>query len=545
MEPTEELAAGLRRARARGAWWAGGVLYQIYVWSFQDTNGDGIGDLAGVRARLGYLAELGVDAVWLSPVMPSPKADWGYDVADYDEIDPVLGDLDTFERLVEDARGFGIRVLVDLVPNHTSDQHPWFREALADPRSPKRAWYVFADPGPRGGPPNNWVDATGASAWTLDPVSGQYYLHNFLPSQPDLNWWNPEVRRAFEEIIVRWLQRGAAGFRIDVAHGLVKDRELRDDPPAPAGAHPWEAWSGLQKRYSANRPEVHEVYRRWHELVAPWKPSRVLLGETWTLDPEELARYYGSPWAPELDLCLNVALLATEPTVERVREVVERTIRALPAGAVPLWTGSNHDMSRLATRWARGDARRATALVALLLLLPGATLLYNGDELAMEDVEVPPERVRDPMGQHAEGGNVSRDPARTPMRWTNDAHRGFCAPDVEPWLPLGEGPSVADQRWNPISPLALTRVLIALRRESEDLAAGGIGFLDAPEGLLRFRRGRHTEVVVSLADGVRMVGLVGTVRFGTDRKRGMVLAGQAEVRSSEVLVLEHRAGPVE
>lgn len=523
MDSVDELGATLAAARAGGRWWAGGLLYQVYVWSFADSDGDGLGDLGGLRQRLDYLRTLGVDAIWLSPIMPSPRTDWGYDVADYDVVDPALGGEAAFRGLMADAEAGGLRVLIDLVPNHTSDQHPWFQEALADPSSPRRAWYVFAEPRADGGPPNNWVDATGSSAWTLDPASGQYYLHNFLPTQPDLNWWNPEVRAAFEAILEEWLERGVGGFRIDVAHGLVKDALGRDDPPAPPGTHPWIAWAGKLKRYSANRPEVHEIYRRWHELVAKWEPARVLLGETWVLDPIELARYYGSAEAPELDLCLNVGFMASEPDASSLRRVIETTIAALPVGAIPLWTGSNHDVSRLATRWAHGDRERALALVALILLLPGAALLYAGDELGMRDGSVPPERVRDPMGQHADGGNVSRDPCRTPIRWQPGPGAGFTAPSVEPWLPFGDDPSVEEQLADPTSVLARTKAIIASRRAREDLVVGGIRFLDAPEGVLRFRRGTQTEVYVNLADGDRTVDvdggrvLVGTRRRGSER----------------------------
>jgi len=535
---SDELERTLAAARESRRWWAGGVLYQVYVWSFQDSDGDGLGDLEGVRRRLDYLESLGVDALWLSPIMPSPRSDWGYDVADYDTVDPGLGGPEAFDKLLADAAARELRILVDLVPNHTSDQHPWFREALADPQSPRRSWYVFADPAPGGGPPNNWVDATGASAWSLEARAGQYYLHNFLPTQPDLNWWNPDVRAAFEAILVRWLDRGVGGFRIDVAHGLIKDALLRDDPPALPGQHPWFSWSGLDKRYSANRPEVHEIYRRWHALVSRWSPPRVLLGETWTASLDELGSYYGTPEDPELDLCLNVVLMAAEPTAERLREVVEATIAALPPGAVPLWTGSNHDISRLATRWAGGDRERAFALLAFLLVLPGAALVYYGDELAMEDVPVPPERVRDPMGQHAETGNVTRDPARTPMRWSSEPGGGFTAPGVEPWLPLGEGPSVAEELKEPASVLNRVRRLIALRRRRRDLLVGELAFEQAPHGVLRLRRGRSTEIVVSLASAPRSLELGGRVVFASQRREGERLDGSTVVVPNEVIMLD-------
>ncbi|HJV04342.1 MAG TPA: alpha-amylase family glycosyl hydrolase, partial [Actinomycetota bacterium] len=319
-------------------WWRSGVLYQIYIRSFSDSDGDGSGDLQGVLDRLDHIEWLGVDAIWLTPASPSPDADWGYDVSDYTDVHAQLGDLTTFDRLMAEADRRGIRVVLDLVPNHTSDQHPWFRESRSSRTSRHRDWYVWRDPGPDGGPPNNWVSTFGGSAWTLDEATGQYYLHNFLPQQPDLNWWNEEVREAFREILRFWLDRGVAGFRIDVANGLIKDASFRDNPAVTESDHPRVRSLGLRPVYNLNRPEVHEVLRDWRKLADSYDPPRLLLGETWVLEMEHLIRFYGSG-ADELHLAMNFPFMFSRFGPE-LREVVEATEAALPEGAWPAWNGS-------------------------------------------------------------------------------------------------------------------------------------------------------------------------------------------------------------
>src|SRR6201989_2610730 len=273
-------------------WWHGAVIYQLYVRSWQDSNDDGYGDLRGIIERLDYLSQLGVDAVWLSPTMPSPDDDWGYDVSDYLGVHPDLGTLDDMDRLITEAGRRGLRVLLDLVPNHTSSAHPWFVDAADSRAAAHRDFYVWADPGPAGGAPNNWLDATGGSAWAWHEPTRQYYLHNFLASQPDLNWWDPAVHEAFTEILRFWLDRGVDGFRIDVAHGLYKDAKLRDNPPE-AGEGPLAGRFGRRAFYSMTRPETHEVYRGWRRIAAGYPDERLLLGETWVGDLDRLASYYG------------------------------------------------------------------------------------------------------------------------------------------------------------------------------------------------------------------------------------------------------------
>ncbi|MCW2924211.1 MAG: glycosidase, partial [Thermoleophilia bacterium] len=423
------------------AWWRDAVIYQVYPRSFADSDGDGVGDLRGVVDRLDHLEWLGVDAIWLSPISPSPNADWGYDVADYVGVDPDLGTVEDAELLIREAGARGIRVLLDLVPNHTSDQHAWFVDARTGPGAEHRDWYVWADPAPDGGVPNNWLSMFGGPAWTLDEPSGQHYLHNFLAEQPDLNFWNADVRTAMEDVLRTWFDRGVAGFRIDVCHGIVKDRLLRDNPPAAEEGDEPGVFTGddsgplawmQDRRYSMNRPEVHEVLRSWRR-IADAAGERVLLGETWASDEESLARFYGAD-LDELQLAFNFLLTTSQPRPAELAAHLRRTLAALPAGAQPAWVLSNHDISRCATRWGGGDPRLAATVMLLLLALPGTPTLYYGDEIGMVDVDVPRDRLRDPVGIRGLGGAFGRDAARTPMQWGPEAGGGFGSGAVEPWL---------------------------------------------------------------------------------------------------------------
>jgi alpha-glucosidase len=453
-------------------WWQRAVLYQVYVRSFADSDGDGVGDLRGIVDRLDYLEWLGVEALWLSPVTVSPDKDWGYDVADYTEVEPAFGGLPALDELVAKAAARDIRIILDLVPNHTSDRHAWFTEARESRDSPRRDWYVWADPKPDGSPPNNWGSTFGGGpAWTLDERTDQYYLHNFLPEQPDLNWWNDDVRAAFDDILRFWLDRGIAGFRIDVAHGIVKDRLLRDNPDPGVST------------YNANRPEVHDVFRRWRRVVDEYEPARVLVGETWVMELERLARFYGNG-VDELDLAFNFPFTLSPLDANALRGVVEATEAELPDRAWPPWMLSNHDLPRFPTRMAGGDERKARAALLLLLTLRGTPVLYYGDELGMPQAEVPPEQQRDMAG---------RDGARTPLPWNGRW--------TDPWLPLAaEVASVAAQQDDGDSFLSYCRGLLAQRRASRDLLAGAYETLPAPDGVWAFRRGERTAVAVNLTD---------------------------------------------
>jgi alpha-glucosidase len=499
------------------SWWQDGVLYHVYVRSFADSNGDGVGDLRGLVGRLEYLEWLGVDALWLSPIGRSPNADWGYDAASYDEVDPALGTNVDLEELVREARARGIVIVLDLVPNHTSAEHPWFVESRSSKDSEKRDWYVWADPGPDGGPPNNWKSIFVGDAWELDGATGQYYLHNFLPSMPDLNWWNDDVRAEFEALLRRWFDLGIAGVRVDVAHGLVHDRQLRDNPPAGPDDGETLIRIGQFPRYSLNQPEVLDVYRSWREIADSYDPQRLLLGETYVVDLHRLAEFAGGGG---LHLAMNFAYVHAE--LDELPEVVDDTYATLPPDAWPVWVASSHDHVRFPTRWADGDGDRARLGLLTLLTLRGTPILYYGDELLLEQVALPREALRDPVGVTFWPELEGRDGSRTPMPWVPGDGHGFTARDVEPWLPFGDrdGRSVDEQRADERSPLQLARDLIALRRRETDLRTGVFERLEAPDGAWAYLRGDRHAVALNLAGkGPLEVPLQGRIVLSTTRER--------------------------
>jgi alpha-glucosidase len=470
-------------------WWQGAVLYQLYVRSWRDSNADGYGDIPGITAGLDYLSWLGVDAVWLSPTMASPDDDWGYDVSDYTGVHPELGTMTDLDALIGQAGQRGIRVLLDLVPNHTSSAHPWFIDAASSRDSAQRDYYVWADPAPGGGPPNNWRDATGAPAWAWHELTGQYYLHNFLETQPDLNWWLPEVHEQFAAILAFWFDRGVAGFRVDVANGLYKDAQLRDNPPDDTG-HPLSGRYGLKPVYNTNQPQVHGVYREWRAIAERYQPPRLLLGETWVPDARALAPFFGQD--DELQLAFDFPFIFSVFTAEALSAVVASTLAALPAPASPVWAASNHDVGRFATRWCEGDEAKIRLALLVLATLPGALVLYYGDEIGMTDVAVPPGLQRDKMTRGNLGGQLIRDRARTPMQWDISPSAGFTEGGVTPWLPVGDAATanVEAQRGDPGSVLEFCRALISLRKG--ELGGGGLApyqQLPAPPGLWVYRTG--------------------------------------------------------
>jgi alpha-glucosidase len=515
------------KTEASSAWWQGAVLYQLYVRSWLDGDGDGYGDLRGIISRLDYLSWLGVDGIWLSPTMPSPDDDWGYDVSDYTGVHPELGTLADLDALIAEADSAGLRVLLDLVPNHTSSAHPWFVEASSGRDSAHRDYYVWADPAPGGALPNNWLDATGQSAWEWDERSGQYYLHNFLVSQPDLNWWLPAVHEEFREILQFWFDRGVAGFRIDVAHGMYKDALLRDNPPE-TDTGPLAGRFGLRPVYNENRPETHAVFRDWRQIAERQSPPRLLLGETWVGDLGGLAVFYGEN--DGLQLAFNFPFVFADFTAAGLSSVVGRTLASLPAGACPVWTASNHDVGRFATRWCGGDERKVRLALLILATLPGTAVLYYGDEIGMTDVRVPAGLQRDAMtlGGHNPQGN--RDRARTPMQWDGDAPSGgFTADGVTPWLPLGASAAcnVADQRQDPASALWLCRSLIALRRAELSGHIAGYQMLAAPDEQWAYSAG-DLAVVGNFSDHSAVVCCpVGEVLLATDGK--VPAAGEQDI----------------
>jgi alpha-glucosidase len=447
-------------------WWRTAVFYEIYVRSFADGDGDGVGDLPGIRTRLPYLHELGVDAIWLTPFYPSPGADHGYDVADYSDVDPQFGSLADFDALLADAHDLGLRVVIDVVPNHTSNEHPWFSE--------RPGYYVYADT------PNNWPSTFGGPAWTFDERRGRYYLHLFASEQPDLDWHNDDVHAEFDAILRFWLDRGVDGFRIDVAHGIYKDAQLRDEVepfPKTEFSSDW--------RRGIDQPEVHGLYRDWRRLVAAYPGERVLVGEVVLSDPARVAAYVRPD---ELQLAFNFTLLFTPWDEERIRSAIDRSLTALEAvGATPTWVLENHDVTRLPTRYGGGEAgrRRARAAALLLLALPGPVFLYAGQELGLEEVELPDEARQDPIFRRTNGARKGRDGCRVPVPWSRE-RPGFGFTDGRPWLPMPDAwadASVAAQSEDPGSVLSLYRAALALRPHGDSLS-----WHDSPPGTLAFDR---------------------------------------------------------
>jgi alpha-glucosidase len=525
---------------ADAPWWRSGVLYQIYPRSFADSNADGVGDLRGIIDRIDYLGALGIDAIWLSPITVSPNADWGYDVSDFTAVQPDLGTMSEFDELIVEAHRRDIRILLDFVPNHTSERHPWFVDSRSSKESRHRDWYVWADPKPDGGPPNNWVSSFGGAAWTLDDATGQYYLHNHLVEQPDLNWWNEEVRDEFDGILRFWFDRGVDGFRIDVCNIIIKDAELRDNPPATEDDPLDVQLFGQRPVFSANRPEVHDVLRRWRRLAESYDPPRVLLGETPVEDLTELGRFYGTA-LDELQLAFNFPFINAPFDAVVMPGIVDRIEAALPAGAWPAWTGSNHDMSRLATRWAGDDPRRIRAALLMLLSLRGTPVLYQGDEIGLPDTTVEPPNLRDPLGVVYWPAYAGRDAMRTPMHWRDEPGGGFTDPGATPWLPLGDtATNVESQLADPSSTLRLVRDLLAVRKRTPDLNLGSYAALDAPDAIWAWRRGdRHAAVVNCSELTATIEGLTGSVRIGADRARdGESFDGALALDGWEAVVVE-------
>ncbi len=495
------------------AWWRSGVVYQVYPRSFQDSDGDGVGDLAGVRSRLDHLVDLGVDAVWLSPIYRSPMVDFGYDVTDHRDVDPVFGTLDDADRLIAAAHDRGLRLILDFIPNHTSDQHPWFVGSRADRDGPRRDWYLWRDPAPDGGPPNNWLSEFGGPAWTFDAPSGQYYYHAHLPEQPDLNWRNPDVVEAMTDVMRFWSDRGVDGFRVDAVDQVIKDVDFVDNPPNPG----WHEGRASTERFlrvrQKDRPELHELVTSRLRQVADETGGRVLLGEAY-LPLERMMSYYG-PRRDGVHLPYNFHLLTTAWEPRAIAALVEEYEALLPVGAWPNWVLGNHDRPRVASRLGAEQARVAAML---LLTLRGTPTIYHGDELGMRDVPIPPDRVRDPVEANLPGRGLGRDPARTPIAWEPGPGAGFTT--GVPWLPIDDRPgsTVADQRRDPGSMLTLHRRLLALRRAEPALARGGYRTVHVDDHVLVFARrhgGRRLVVALNLTAEPRPVPPLGPTLLST------------------------------
>ena len=475
-------------------WWKRGVIYQIYPRSYQDSNGDGVGDLEGIRGRLDYLSWLGVDAVWLSPIYPSPMADFGYDISDYCGIDPRFGTMEDFDRLVADAHARGLRVILDFVPNHTSDQHPWFQESRSSRRSAKRDWYIWRDPGPDGGVPNNWVSNFGGSGWAFDQTTEQYYYHAFLEEQPDLNWRNPELRQAMYDVLRFWLRRGVDGFRVDVMWHIMKDEQFRDDPPNPAYEEGRPDIQRVLQVNSADHPDVHQVVREMRAVLDEFD-DRVLIGEIY-LPVERLVAYYGEDLTGA-HLPFNFQLIRAAWNAPTIGRLIKEYEDALPKGGWPNWVLGNHDQKRIAKRVGPAQARVAAML---LLTLRGTPTMYYGDEIGLADVPIPPDTVQDPWEKNEPGLGVGRDPQRTPMQWSADPQAGFSR--ARPWLPLADDfqkNNVEVLKRDPSSILSLYRNLITLRSQHPALRVGDLQLLHSDGNLLSYeRRGAAERIFIAL-----------------------------------------------
>jgi len=522
IQPSRASAASVGQAPG---WWRRAVVYQVYIRSFADANGDGVGDIAGIRSRLAYLRDLGVDAIWVNPWYPSPMVDGGYDVADYRAIDPVFGTLDDARQLIREAHDHGLRVLGDIVPNHTSAEHPWFREALASPPgAPARERYVFRDGRGPGGkePPSNWPSMFGGPAWTrvASPGGGpgQWYLHLFDPGQPDLNWENDEVRAEFEAILRFWFDLGLDGFRIDVAHGLAKDATLPDLPPGadlwiPDDDHPFWGQDG-----------THDIYRAWRRIAEAYGDDRIFIGEIGPMGPDGQARLARYLRPDELHQAFNFDFLRTPWDAAGLRSVIDATLAPLAdVGAPATWVLSNHDVTRHATRYGRPHSgletpepwverqasdralglRRARAAALLMLALPGAAYLYQGEELGLGEVEdLPDELLQDPTWERSGHEWRGRDGCRVPIPWSGDAPPfGFGPPGCTPWLPqpAGWGAATAEaEAGDPASTLELYRTALRIRRTHPGLAGEEFRWLPSPEGTLLFERGTGLRCAVNV-----------------------------------------------
>jgi alpha-glucosidase len=524
------------------AWWQRGIVYQIYPRSFQDSNADGTGDLPGITSRLDYLQWLGIDAIWISPIFPSPMADFGYDVSNYTDIEPLFGTLEHFDTLLDEAHRRQIRVLLDYVPNHTSDQHPWFVESRASRDNPKRSWYFWRDPRPDGSPPNNWLSAFGGSVWQWDPATQQFYLHTYVREQPDLNWRNPDVQAAMYDVLRFWFARGVDGMRIDALRQVGKDPDLRDNPPNPDFVMGEDPYRQLLTVHSADHADLMDVIHRFRSVSDEY-PERVLIGELW-LPIERLVAYYGRDLRG-LHLPFNFHLILTPWNAPAISALVDTYEAALPKGAWPNWVLGNHDRSRVASRVGAAQARVAAML---LLTLRGTPTIYQGDEIGMHDVPVPPEMIQDPFELNVPGIGVGRDPERTPMQWDATPNAGFSAPGVKTWLPLADdfvSVNVATQRDDACSMLTLHRRLIALRRTTPALSVGAYRHIYTDATVFAYERSYGNErriVALNLTDQSHTVPLsesTARILISTSLDRsGEAVAHQLELRANEGVLIE-------
>jgi alpha-glucosidase len=530
-------------------WWQKGIIYQIYPRSYQDTDNDGVGDLRGIIRRLDYISSLNVDAIWLSPIYPSPMHDFGYDVADYTGVHPMFGSVADFDRLLEETHRRGMKLILDLVPNHSSDEHPWFLESRSSRDNPRRDWYIWRDPASDGGPPNNWLSFFGGPAWTYDENTEQYYLHQFVTQQPELNYRNPEVLAAMLDVLRFWLGKGVDGFRVDVIWLMLKDDQFRDEPPNPDwdGINPHRS---LQHIYTANLPGVHDLIRQMRTVLDEYD-ERMMVGEIY-LPNAELVRYYGVS-LNECHLPFNFQLIDTVWDASTVRRAVDAYDAILPQGAWPNWVLGNHDRHRVATRVGQSQARVANTL---LLTLRGTPTTYYGEEIGMENVPIPAEFVQDPpaVNQPEIADVAGRDPERTPMQWDGSPNAGFAPEGIRTWLPVASDfaeRNVAAQNRDPSSMLQLYRALTRLRSSEPALHAGAYSSVESgSETVFAYLRvapdGHRFLIVLNFGADSHLldlshVGEQAEIAIATDMVRtGAVNLGELALRPNEGLVLRLR-----
>jgi len=485
-------------------WWRDGSIYQIYPRSFADSNGDGIGDLNGITGRLDYLKQLGIDAIWLSPIYPSPDVDFGYDVSDYCDVDPKYGTLEDFDRLVEAAHARDLRVVMDLVLNHTSDQHPWFVQSRQSRDNPYRDWYLWADPAPGGGPPNNWESVFGGRGWEFDPATGQYYFHMFYKQQPDLNWRNPAVRQAMLDVFRFWLERGVDGFRLDVFNVYFKDAELRSNPPKFG----IRGFDRQQHTYDVDRPEMEPLLAEIRALLDSY-PERYAVGETFESTPQLAARYCRPGL---LHGTFNFKFTKSRWNAAAFLRAIQDAEAVLDSGSWPTWVLNNHDLPRAGTRYGQGENdQRLKVAAALLLTLRGTPFLYMGEEIGMRDIPIRRDQILDPIGKRYWPFFKGRDGCRSPMQWDASANAGFTS--GTPWLPVHQNAAernVENQQDDPDSLLNFYKKLLHLRRAIPALRTGMFQPLNfAPRRILAYLRAdQNTTVLVAMNFGRRTYKLV-------------------------------------
>lgn len=479
----------------KGLWWKDGIIYQIYPRSYLDTNQDGIGDLPGITSRLDYLQNLGVDAIWLSPVYPSPQADFGYDVSNYTDIDPSYGTLDDYDRLIQEAHKRKIRVIMDLVLNHTSDEHPWFVESRRSRENPYRDWYIWKDPNPKGGPPNNWYSVFGGKAWKFDPQTGQYYLHLFHEKQPDLNWRNPLVQKAILGVLKFWLDRGTDGFRLDVFNAYFKHPEFPDNPTRIWGLRGFE---NQEHVYDIDQPEMIPLLQEFRQLMNRY-PETYAVGETFLSTPLKAAKYCGDD---RLHAAFNFSFLECRWNPQNFLRAILNWEKALGNHIWPNYVLNNHDNRRSVSRWKDNDSdQRARLAISMLLTLRGTPFLYYGEEIGMRELKVKQSEIMDPPGKRYWPVYKGRDGCRSPMQWDENPQAGFSK--APPWLRVNPDHierNVTAQEKDPGSLLHVYKELIALRRRNDTLKHGDFSTLDQRNRkcLVYLRRCNHQQVLIAL-----------------------------------------------